>query len=66
MRSHLKNVLIWMLIENNRRREMHLFNIMSFLAVRKKILLHIHFLVTQLIQSVGSRKFRHRSSLKPI
>ena len=61
MRSQLKIVLIWQLIENNRRRKMHLFNIMSFLAMRKKILLHIHFLVAQLIQSVGSSKPRHRS-----
>ena len=56
-----KQYFIWRLIENNRRRRMYLFNIMSFLALRKKILLHILFLVAQLIQSVGSSKQRHRS-----
>ena len=61
MRSQLNNILIWKLIENNRRRRMYLLNIMSFLATRKKMLLHIYFLVAQLIQSVGSSKPGHRS-----
>ena len=61
MRFQLNNILFSKLIENNRRRRMYLLDIMSFLAIRKKLLLHINFLVAQLIQSVGSSKPRHQS-----
>lgn len=60
-RSYELKFFIWKLIENKRRRRMPLFHMMSFLMMRKKILLNILLSRLGLMLSICSITRRHRS-----